>query len=56
MRATLVWDDAPGIYEVVTNEHNFLDSKLMNDLDMYLVSPSGRYYYPWRLDPRISLI
>jgi len=51
MRATLVWDDAPGIYEVVTNEHNFLDSKLMNDLDMYLVSPSGRYYYPWRLDP-----
>ena len=51
MRATLVWDDAPGIYEVVTNEHNFLDSKLMNDLDMYLVSPSGRYYYPWKLDP-----
>ena len=51
MRATLVWDDAPGIYEVVTNEHNFLDSKLMNDLDMYLVSSSGRYYYPWKLDP-----
>ena len=51
MRATIVWDDAPGINEVVTNEHNFLDSKLMNDLDMYLVSPSGRYYYPWKLDP-----
>lgn len=51
MRVTLVWDDAPGNLGVVTDSLNFLESKLVNDLDMYLVSPSGKYYYPWRLDP-----
>jgi subtilisin family serine protease len=51
MRVTLVWDDAPGNYGDVVNVHNFLESKLINDLDLYLVSPSGNYYYPWRLNP-----
>ena len=51
MRVTLVWDDAPGGYGVATDVHHFLESKLINDLDVYLVSPSGEYHYPWRLDP-----
>ena len=51
MRVTLVWDDAPGGYGEATDVHHFLESKLINDLDVYLVSPSGEYHYPWRLDP-----
>jgi len=44
-RTTLVWDDAPG------NEMDvYTNSKLVNDLDLWLVSPSGKIYYPWRLD------
>ena len=27
-----------------------MNPKLVNDLDLYLVSPSGRIYYPWLLD------
>ena len=51
IRVTLVWDDAPGEIEYSTDEKNVFDSKLVNDLDLYLISPSGKYYYPWRLDP-----
>jgi len=52
LRTTLVWDDAPGINrDRIINSMNYKDPKLVNDLDMYLVSPSGKYYYPWRLDP-----
>ena len=48
-RITLVWDDAvPSIEDVAVE--NFTKSKLVNDLDMYLVSPSGKHYYPWKLD------
>lgn len=52
LRATLVWDDAPGMRDdgnvpVVSS----LDSKLINDLDMYFISPSGKFYFPWRLRP-----
>ena len=48
-RITLVWDDAvPSIEDVAVE--NFTKSKLVNDLDMYLVSPSGKHYYPWTLD------
>ena len=44
-RVTLVWDDAAPSIEEVSVE-NFTKSKLVNDLDMYLVSPSGKRYYP----------
>ena len=27
------------------------ESKLVNDIDLFLISPSGKYYYPWRLNP-----
>ncbi len=46
LRATLAWDDAPGDSEI----DNYMVPKLVNDLDLYLVSPSGKIYYPWRLD------
>ena len=49
VRITLVWDDAVPSVEDVSVE-NFTKSKLVNDLDMYLVSPSGVRYYPWKLD------
>lgn len=48
-RVTLVWDDAPPSIEEVSVE-NFTKSKLVNDLDMYIESPSGKRYYPWKLD------
>ena len=48
LRATLVWDDAPG--EKDSDWIMAKQSKLVNDLDVYLVSPSGKYHYPWRLD------
>lgn len=47
LRLTLAWDDAPGGNE---GEKNANVKKLQNDLDMYLISPSGKYYFPWRLD------
>lgn len=47
LRTTLVWDDAPSDVDSVLPKQ----PKLLNDLDMYLVSPSGQYYYPWRLNP-----
>jgi hypothetical protein len=50
LRVTLVWDDAPG-NENNAKPENYLDSKLVNDLDMYLISPSGKYFFPWRLEP-----
>ena len=47
LRVTLVWDDAPGD----PNIDNYMQPKLVNDLDIYLISPSGKIYYPWQLDP-----
>ena len=51
LRTTLVWDDAPGERSTATDSKNNKELKLINDLDMYIISPSGKYYYPWRLDP-----
>lgn len=47
LRTTIVWDDAPGN----PNKDNYTDPKLVNDLDLYLISPSGTIYYPWTLKP-----
>ena len=47
LRTTIVWDDAPGDPDI----NNYMDSKLVNDLDLYLVSPSGKIHYPWKLKP-----
>lgn len=54
LRTTLVWDDAPGYIDATDafrKESTNKESKLVNDIDLYLISPSGKYYYPWRLDP-----
>lgn len=54
LRTTLVWDDAPSYPDATDafkSETTNKESKLINDLDIYLISPSGKYYYPWRLDP-----
>lgn len=51
LRLTLAWDDFPGVLKDNNLSNNIgLDPKLQNDLDMYLISPSGKYYFPWRLD------
>ena len=50
LRTTLVWDDAPGNRNDIYDSLRYRESKLVNDLDMYLISPSSNYYYPWRLD------
>ena len=47
LRTSLVWDDAPGKY---FDKDSYMLKKLENDLDLYLVSPSGKIHYPWRLD------
>lgn len=47
-RVSLVWDDAESIDGYVVDLES---KKLINDLDVYLISPSGRYYFPWRLAP-----
>lgn len=47
LRTTLVWDDAAGSDDI----KHYKEAKLVNDLDLYLVSPSGEIFYPWRLDP-----
>lgn len=45
LRVTLTWDDAPG------TQKKCFEKKLQNDLDLYLISPGGKYYFPWRLKP-----
>jgi hypothetical protein len=43
LKSTLAWDDVPGTPNVVP--------ALINDLDLYAVSPSGELVFPWTLDP-----
>jgi len=43
LRVTLAWDDLEGTPGAGT--------QLVNDLDLYLTSPSGPNYYAYRLDP-----
>ena len=50
IRQTLVWDDAPGLSQNA-NRKMYLSPKLVNDLDLYLISPSGKFYFPWKLEP-----
>ena len=53
LRTTVVWDDAPGSksLDFIVSSNTCLSPKLQNDLDLYLISPSGKYYFPWRLEP-----
>lgn len=38
LKVTLIWDDIP-------------NPVLVNDLDIKLISPTGKTFYPWTLDP-----
>ena len=53
LRTTVAWDDAPGPNSLasIVDSRVYLNPKLQNDLDLYLISPSGKYYFPWRLEP-----
>ena len=44
LRATIVWDDAPGVPNDGLKE-------LQNDLDLTVVNSTGDVYHPWVLDP-----
>jgi hypothetical protein len=46
LKATLVWDDAPGSPTLAVDAR-----RLVNDLDLVAVSPSGKKHGPWLLDP-----
>ena len=46
LRVTVAWDDVPG--PVMSSD---FEPKLVNDLDIVLISPSGEAYGPWILDP-----
>jgi len=46
LMVTLAWDDYFGSYTGV-------GKKLVNDLDLELVSPSRAVYYPWTLNPSV---
>lgn len=47
IKATVVWSDPPGT--ATKNENR--DPRLVNDLDVRLITPSGYTQYPWVLDP-----
>ena len=47
LRVAIAWDDKPGD----SNEEDKYDSKLVNDIDLVLISPTGVYYYPWKIEP-----
>ena len=55
-RVTLAWDDAPA--EAFTDSDASLSveeaRRLVNDLDMYLVDPLGRAWYPWQIPQLLS--
>lgn len=50
-RATIAWDDPPmATPEPDTIEGHFYKNPLVNDLDLTMVSPTGKVFYPWVLD------
>ncbi len=45
LKATLVWDDAPG-----ANTSDVVELKLVNNLGMFIKDPQNNIHYPWSLD------
>lgn len=48
LRVTLAWDDPPFARNANPDPET---GYLQNDLDLVIVGPDGRRYYPWELDP-----
>jgi hypothetical protein len=46
LKATLAWDDFPG-----DTSSPQIVSRLVNDLDLFLLAPDGSKVFPWRIDP-----
>jgi len=58
IKASLIWNDAvvtdPNLLPVRGVDDKTVDNPtkaLVNDLDLYLKGPDGKFYYPWHLDP-----
>lgn len=58
IKASLIWNDAvvtdPNLLPVRGVDDKTIDNPtkaLVNDLDLYLKGPDGKFYYPWHLDP-----
>ncbi|QQS05207.1 MAG: S8 family serine peptidase [Fibrobacterota bacterium] len=52
-RATIAWDDPPMANpepQPDTTDGHFYRNPLVNDLDLTMVSPTGKVFYPWVLD------
>jgi Subtilase family len=49
VRITLAWDDPAG-----DSAAPITDPKLVNDLDLVLIDPSGTRHQPWQLDQKIQ--
>lgn len=45
IKITLAWDDP-------VQESFFSEKELVNDIDLKLISPTNKEYYPWTLDPK----
>lgn len=43
LKITINWTDAPGTPNA--------SKALVNNIDLFLKSPSGKWHYPWKLDP-----
>lgn len=46
LKVTLAWDDVEG-----ATATDVAATKLVNNLDLILVDPEGKWHMPWRLDP-----
>lgn len=53
LKVTICWTDIPGAANAHTNLNN-PTSKLVNDLDLRIYSPSGVTNFPWILNPDLT--
>ncbi|WP_223608236.1 S8 family serine peptidase [Chryseobacterium sp. OSA05B] len=50
--ASISWYDRPGAVQTSSNNLNSPTKRLVNDLDLRIVSANGQTYYPWALTSR----
>jgi hypothetical protein len=53
LKVTICWVDPAAVGNAVTNYHN-PTPKLVNDLDLRLISPTGVTNFPWILNPDLT--
>jgi len=47
LKVTLAWDDVEGNFSLGDQRYR----RLVNDIDLVLIDPNGKWHHPWRLDP-----